>query len=256
MDQSNTKAIAVATPQTKELSAFASSSSFETAQRMAKALASSDLVPQTYKGNLANCIVALEVSQRTGSSALAVMQNLNIIHGRPSWSSQYVIAALNSCGRFSPLRFKMEGEGKTRTCVAWTTDRDGEILEGPMISMAMADAEGWTTKSGSKWKTMPELMLRYRAASFFGKLYAPEILMGMKSEDEVIDGARDVSPDPAPVQAVASVNEKIKAKKATKKTEPVTIEHEPIAVTVADPEPAAPAPETAPPDTQSGEEFF
>ena len=105
MDPLNTKAIAVAAPQTKELSAFASSSSFETAQRMAKALASSDLVPQTYKGNLANCIVALEVAQRTGSSALAVIQNLNIIHGRPSWSSQYIIAALNSCGRFSPLRF-------------------------------------------------------------------------------------------------------------------------------------------------------
>lgn len=200
-------------PRQREMSAFSGAQAFENAQRMAKALASSDLVPQTYRGNLANCIVALEVAQRTGSSALAVMQNLNIIHGRPSWSSQYVIAALNSCGRFAPLKFRMTGEGMKRSCVAWTSDRDGEVLEGPEISMDMAKAEGWLEKAGSKWKTMPELMLRYRAAAFFGRLYAPEILMGMKSEDEVFEQAKDVTPGESVKSNLQNVQEKIKSKK-------------------------------------------
>jgi hypothetical protein len=43
------------------------------------------------------------------------------------------------------------------------------------------------SKAGSKWKTMPELMMRYRAAAFFGRLYAPEITMGMHSVEEVVD---------------------------------------------------------------------
>lgn len=30
-------------------------------------------------------------------------------------------------------------------------------------------------------------MFRYRAAAFFGRLYAPDILMGMQSADEVVD---------------------------------------------------------------------
>jgi hypothetical protein len=51
----------------------------------------------------------------------------------------------------------------------------------------MASAEGWATKAGSKWKTMPELMLRYRAAAFFGRLYAPDILMGMQTAEEAAD---------------------------------------------------------------------
>jgi len=34
---------------------------------------------------------------------------------------------------------------------------------------------------------MPELMMRYRAAAFFGRLYAPEIMMGMYSEFEQQD---------------------------------------------------------------------
>jgi hypothetical protein len=53
--------------------------------------------------------------------------------------------------------------------------------------MEMAKAEGWIDKTGSKWKTMPELMLKYRAAAFFGRLYAPEIMMGLYSADEIVD---------------------------------------------------------------------
>jgi hypothetical protein len=30
-------------------------------------------------------------------------------------------------------------------------------------------------------------MMRYRAAAFFGRLYAPEITMGMHSVEEVVD---------------------------------------------------------------------
>jgi hypothetical protein len=65
----------------------------------------------------------------------------------------------------------------------------------------MAKAEGWLDKAGSKWKTMPELMLKYRAAAFFGRLYAPEVLMGMQTSEEVID----ITPiQPASVDAINS----------------------------------------------------
>lgn len=175
---------------------YGSIQSFEDAQRMSTALAASSLVPDTYQNNKANCMIALEMSQRIGASPMAVMQNLHIIHGRPSWSSQFVIAALNSCGRFSALRFRVSGTGDDETCVAWANDRSGEVLEGPPVSIAMAKAEGWFGKSGSKWKTMPQLMLRYRAAKFFGNLYAPDVLMGMHTADEVEDFG-----DTAPIRA-------------------------------------------------------
>jgi hypothetical protein len=188
-------------------SAFSSITNFESAQRMAMALCSSDLVPETYRGKdkIGNALIALEMAQRIGASPLAVMQNLNIIHGRPAWSSSFIIAALNTCGRFSPLRFRVEGTGDSATCVAWAYDRmtGAEILEGPQASIAMAKAEGWYGKNGSKWKTMPDLMLRYRAAAFFGRLYAPDVLNGMHTADEVEDfrgGGAGAS-----VQAVPSV---------------------------------------------------
>lgn len=172
--------------------AFANIEGFEAAQRMAVALVSSDLVPDQFKGKdkIGNALIALELSQRIGASPMAVMQNLNIIHGRPSWSSTFIIAALNSCGRFSPIRFRVEGTGDSTTCVAWAYDKStGEVLEGPASSIAMAKAEGWMSKNGSKWKTMPDLMLRYRAAAFFGRLYAPDILSGMQTAEEIRDNA-------------------------------------------------------------------
>jgi hypothetical protein len=156
---------------------------FEHAQRIAKVLSSSDLVPTQYKNNVANTLVALEMANRMGASPLMVMQNLHIIHGRPSWGSSFIIASLNSCGRFTTLRF----QGDANKCKAVATDKaTGEVLEGPTVSLDMAKAEGWLDKAGSKWKTMPELMLKYRAAAFFGRLYAPEVLMGMQKVNQIL----------------------------------------------------------------------
>jgi hypothetical protein len=197
-------------------SAFSSITNFESAQRMAMALCSSDLVPETYRGKdkIGNALIALEMSQRIGASPLAVMQNLNIIHGRPAWSSSFIIAALNTCGRFSPLRFRVEGTGESQICVAWAYDKSGgEVLEGPQASIAMAKAEVWYQKNGSKWKTMPDLMLRYRAAAFFGRLYAPDVLNGMHTADEVEDfrgGGANASVGAVP-SVVAALNARVQS---------------------------------------------
>jgi hypothetical protein len=167
---------------------FSNSKTFEHAQRVAKMLSSSDLIPQQFRGNVQNVMIALEMANRIGASPLAVMQNLYVIQGKPSWSSQFIISAINSCKKFSPLRFEVTGTGKDLACYAWAFDLStNDKLQGPTITMAMADAEGWTKKSGSKWLTMPDLMIRYRAAAFFGRLYAPDILMGVASVEEAQD---------------------------------------------------------------------
>jgi hypothetical protein len=165
---------------------FNSQSGWELANRIGKAFAASSLVPQQYQGNVANCIVALEMANRMGASPLMVMQNLYIVHGNPGWSSKFLIACFNQCGRFSALRYEWTPDRKG--CRAWAIEKaTGERIEGPEVTVSMAAAEGWSTKSGSKWKTMPELMLMYRSAAFLIRTYAPEISMGLRTDDEIID---------------------------------------------------------------------
>lgn len=171
-------------------SVFSGIRAFEDAQRIAKALASSTLIPPQFQGQqgFANCLVALEIAGRMNISPFLCMQHLHIIHGRPSWSSAFIIAMVNGCGRFTPLRFEISGEGDSLACYAVATDiKTQQELKGPTITMLMAKKEGWATKSGSKWITMPELMIRYRAAAFWGRLFAGDLLVGLQTQEEVID---------------------------------------------------------------------
>ena len=171
-------------------SVFSGIKAFEDAQRIAKALASSTLIPPQFQGQqgFANCLVALEIAGRMNISPFLCMQHLHIIHGRPSWSSAFIIAMVNGCGRFTPLRFEVSGEGESLACYAVATDiKTDQELKGPTITMLMAKKEGWSTKNGSKWVTMPDLMIRYRAAAFWGRLFAGDLLVGLQTQEEVID---------------------------------------------------------------------
>jgi hypothetical protein len=171
-------------------SVFSGIQAFEDAQRIAKALASSTLIPPQFQGQqgFANCLVALEIANRMRMSPFQVMQNLHIIHGRPSWSSQFIIGLINGCGRFSPLQYEVTGQGDSLACTCVATElASSKDLRGPTVTMAMAKKEGWATKSGSKWQTMPDLMIRYRAAAFWGRLYIPELLVGIQTQEEVVD---------------------------------------------------------------------
>ena len=216
---------------------------FETMQRVCKLFSSSELVPDMYKTNLtpdkegkptnpeskamANCMIAIEIAQRIGASPLMVMQNMVPIYGKPSWSSKFLVATVNTCGRFNPLRFKFTNKGKlgkveyteyskvwvngqngsrgfykneAKTvsfdgsniddieCIAWTTAKGtDEALESSPVSVRLSIQEGWYTKNGSKWPNMTQQMLMYRAASFWTSAYAPELSMGMKTEYETMD---------------------------------------------------------------------
>jgi len=166
---------------------FANKDLFEHGQRVALMLSKSELVPKKYQNNPGNCLIALEIAGRIKASPLMVMQNLDVILGKPSWSSKFLIASINSCGKFSPLRYEEDEQNGGRTR-AWVYDKaTKEKLYGEWVSMDMAKSEGWIDKSGSKWKTMPGLMRRYRAASFFVNQFAPEISMGFQTQDEVQD---------------------------------------------------------------------
>lgn len=171
------------------LSIFGSSDNFTLAWQQAQALAQSNIVPSTFQKNPSNCLIAIEQAQRTRMSPFMVMQNLYIIGNRPTWSSKFLIAMINASGRYDmELQFDdmKDKNGKPYGCICWTT-KQGRRIEGMEVNMDMAQAEGWLNKNGSKWKTMPQLMLRYRAASFFANLNCPDLTLGLYTDDEVID---------------------------------------------------------------------
>lgn len=172
------------------LGIFGSSANFSLASRMSETLARSTIVPKDYQNNACNAMIAIEIANRLQTSPLMVMQNLNVIQGKPSWSAQFLIAMVNGSGKYDmELQFdeKTDKNGNPFSCQCWT-EKNGRKVTGIVIDMDMAEAEGWLNKNGSKWKTMPQVMLRYRAASFFARMNCPELTLGYYSKEEIIDG--------------------------------------------------------------------
>lgn len=236
---------------------------FDTMQRIAKPYAESDIVPKQYQGKIGNCVIACDLASRMNLPVLAVMQNLYIVNGTPGWSSKFLVATVNNCGRFTALRYRKRNLGplgkvkynstewvndngqRRKTivvreydatgidnweCVAYATERaTNEVLESDAVTIEMAIKEGWYTKDGSKWVTMPQLMLSYRAAAFWQRIYAPEISMGFRTVEEEEDRLaaaikvdyEDITDAPAP-EANTPAPEPSAAAPASKKPAPTS----------------------------------
>lgn len=201
---------------------FFNSDSLALAQRSCKMLSSSELVPNMYQSAkvgdakaTANCMIALDMASRTGANPLMIMQNLYVVQGHPSFSSAFLVGTINTCGRYQTIKYKtgiIDGGVRAKSgqiipnlpnyyCYAYTWEKDQQFLsekdkeeqklQSTTITMQMAVDEGWYDKPGSKWKTMPSQMLKYRAAAFWCRAFAPELSMGMHTTEEVRDGIVD-----------------------------------------------------------------
>lgn len=187
-------------PASMNESVFTNLASFKDAFMIGKYFAQSNLVPQAYQQKPMDCAIAVDIANRMGVSPMFVMQNLWVVRGIPSWSGQACMGIIKASGRYKNVKYNMTGEkGKDSwgCYVSAIEVATGEEIKGAEVNLDMAKKEGWYGKSGSKWQTMPEIMLKYRAATFFARLYCPNELMGFKVEGEVEDIAK-----PEPTKAV------------------------------------------------------
>lgn len=189
-------------------SPFMSSHAFAHAHRMANVLANTSMVPNAYRNvywdnekkawidntsAVGNCMIAIDLANRLGTGVMEVMQNVDVIYGRPAMRAILSTALVNKfVGPGRPyqheLRYESNGLGGDDYGVrAYTVAADGTRLEGPWITWKLVKAEGWNERRGNKWKTIPDKMFPKRAASWWADLHAPHITLGLMDPDEVQD---------------------------------------------------------------------
>lgn len=162
----------------------------QNAWKMATVISKTSIVPQAYKENAGNCLIAIDIANRMGLSPIMVMQNSQVVQGNFTWKGSACKGLIDNCGRFTKTKYVYVGERNTDDwgCYLEAEDKQtGEVIQGAMVTIKMAKDEGWYNKNGSKWKTMPELMLQYRSATFFARAYCPQALMGFYTTDEMVD---------------------------------------------------------------------
>lgn len=175
--------------ETRQMSVYADTKLYNDALKMAEGLAKSDLVPDNYKGKPESCLIAIDVARQIGArSPIFVMQNLYVVKGKPSWSGQYCDAIVRA--NFKKVKVELSGEGDERGCKVTAYDENDNFCEGTRVTIKMAKQEGWYSKTGSKWQTIPDLMLQYRAFAFFSRVHCPDKLLGIHDEFENLDIAK------------------------------------------------------------------
>ena len=173
---------------------------FALRQRQSRMFAMSPLVPDhlrkgTPEQAMANCYIALTLAEAMGEVPLIVMQNIHIVNGKAGFASQYMIARANSSGIFKGrIDWRIDKSDRNNLSVtAYATLKETGQEVSVTCDMAMAQAEGWT--KNPKYKTMPEVMLRYRSAAFLVRFYAPDVMLGYQTVEEVQDVAIASGPD-------------------------------------------------------------
>jgi hypothetical protein len=158
----------------------------ERAWKISEIIAQSDIIPMHYRGKPANVFIAVQSALRMNLDPMLVMQNTFVIGGKLGMNSCFAISLANSSGLFDGgIRYKVVGEGSTLQVSAFATLKaNGEEITYT-IGMKEAIAENWT--KNPKYQSLPELMLRYRAATLLIRTHVPEVINGMHMVDEIED---------------------------------------------------------------------
>lgn len=189
-EQANKEAIVYKSPDYITTTIWNDNSLMEQAWKKANTLAASTIIPQQYRGKTGDCLIALDMANRIGLTPIMVMQSSQVVQGNFTWKGQACRALIDNCGKYKDSEYIEVGErGKDDWgyYMQAVERRTGKVIKGVTVTLDMAKKEGWYSKNGSKWQTMPELMFKYRAAAFFLRTECPDIGMGFLTAEEYGD---------------------------------------------------------------------
>ena len=190
--------------------------------RIAKAMSMSGMVPPHFAGKPEACLVAILYAEQLGEHPMLLFQEMSVINGRPNTSARFAISRANKSGLLQgPITWKSKGQGDALEVTASASLREtGEVITAT-VTMREAQADGWTRNP--KYKSIPEQMLRWRAATRLINLYLPEVLFGLGVREEA--EVRPVSVREQPASSgnlVADLNRQITGKTASDETAAVS----------------------------------
>lgn len=219
-------ALTTTTPAASALAFLHDGAALDHRYRLAKAFSMSGMVPAHFQGKPEACLVAMLYAEQLGEHPMLLFQEISVINGRPNTSARFAISRANKSGLLQgPITWKSKGQDVALEVTASATLRDtGEVITAT-VTMKEAQADGWTRNP--KYKSIPEQMLRWRAATRLINLYIPEVLFGLAVREEAEVQKVSVREEPAGGgTVVADLNRQIAAQVVGDTPEPESGEDE------------------------------
>lgn len=201
-----------ATTQTSTASLVLSNEAMGSVLRIADLMASGrTTIPKHLQGSQGDCFAVSLQAMQWGMNPFAVAQKTHLVNGTLGYEAQLVIAVLNSSPALSTrLNYQWSDNwagvnGKSdkspdRWCSVWATLK-GES-EPRVLTVSMAQVGD--VRNSPNWVADPRQQLAYLTAKRWGRLHAPDVILGVYTPDELQDGfevtERDITPRARPAE--------------------------------------------------------
>lgn len=167
--------------------------SYGEAIEMAKMMCAGIGVPVHLRGSPANCMAVLMQASRWGLDPYAVACKSYFVNDVLAYEAQLVNAVVNTSGALhGRLKVRWQGQDNALRCTV-----EGHIKgddEMKALSQAIARVK---VKNSPLWIVNPEQQLAYLTTRAWARLYIPEVLLGVYTPDEIIEGGVVRPPAPA-----------------------------------------------------------
>lgn len=174
--------------------------SFEHMQRIATMMARAPLVPQALKGNspeeaIANCFLVTNQARNWQMEPFAVAQCCSVVSGKLMYEGKLVAAVIRAKLGLD-LHYWTTGEKGKDDFRVYASDQPfdqalvdqlapGKTILGKRI--VDGSVGEWKT-TNEKWKSQPDIQLRYRAARVWCRVFEPAVMLGVYTDDELDAG--------------------------------------------------------------------
>ncbi len=219
--------------------------SIDSMYRLAEIMAKGrSTIPDHFKGNPGDCMAIVMQAVQWRMNPFAVAQKTHLVNGVLGYEAQLVNAVVQSSGITKDrFHYKSYGDwtkiiGKTKV-ISVPAKGEKKAYEFRVPDYSMADEDGlginvWATLKGESeprildlllsqasvrnsplWASDPKQQLAYLAVKRWTRLYAPDVILGVYTKDELEESQpkeRDITPQKAVVNVAPIIADALKTK--------------------------------------------
>lgn len=154
-------------------------------------------VPEHLRKNKGDCLAVAMQAYQWGMLPFVVAQKTHIVNGKLGYEAQLVIAIINNSGLLEGRLSEPEYIGNWDAIIGKKTSFGSPLEEGLGVKLTGKlkgedKLRSWTvylnqceTRNSPLWKLKPKLQLYYVCAKEFVRIHAPEVLLGVYTDDEL-----------------------------------------------------------------------
>lgn len=168
-----------------DLSYLLDTARYEHTQRIAQGMAAATLMPKHLRGDspqiaLANCFLVVNQALRWGLDPFAVAPETYEVQGKLGFQGKLIAAVVNARAKLKQrLKYTFDGKGEDLTVTVSGTF-DGED-EARTITLSVKQAK----TQNQMWIKDPEQKLIYSGVTKWARRHAPEIMLGVMTDDDI-----------------------------------------------------------------------